>query len=162
MHKIQLLRCSQDTHSQKKHTTEQGCEILPAGSLVKGRANIRIKSILGVWFVLGLFLVFCFYFFFFFTIFLYLFLGIIECLAKVHSDLTECTGRRNTIKKAMCLQRTCILCEKNHTVIWHEILQHGLTQNWSAQYCSSLGLETEGKLSEDYFREQKYGRKSIL
>lgn len=62
----------------------------------------------------------------------------------------------------MCLQRTCILCEKGHTVIWHEILQHGLTQNWSAQYCSSLGLEIEGKLSEDYFREQKYGRKSIL
>lgn len=52
LHKIQLLRCSQDTSSQKKHTSEQGCEFLPAGSLVKGRANIRIKSILEVGFFL--------------------------------------------------------------------------------------------------------------
>jgi len=47
LYKIQLLRCSQDTGSQEKHTSEQGCEFLPAGSLVKGRVNIRIKSILG-------------------------------------------------------------------------------------------------------------------
>lgn len=26
LHKIQLSRCSQDTRSQKKHTSEQGCE----------------------------------------------------------------------------------------------------------------------------------------
>lgn len=67
LHKIQLLRCSQDTGSQKKHTSAQGCEFMPAGRLVKGRANIRINSILG-----GAFL------FVFATVFLYLFLGLVK------------------------------------------------------------------------------------
>lgn len=78
LHKIQLLRCSQDTGGQKKHTSEQGCEFMPAGSLGKGRANIRIKSILGG----ALFL------FVFDTVFLYLFLGLVKCLAKAINNCT--------------------------------------------------------------------------
>lgn len=77
LHKIQLLRCSQDTGSQKKHTSAQGCEFMPAGRLVKGRANIRINSILG-----GAFL------FVFATVFLYLFLGLVKCLAKAINNCT--------------------------------------------------------------------------
>lgn len=96
LHKIQLLRCSQDTSSQRKHTSEQGCECLPAISLLKGRASIRIKSILGVG--LG----------FFCTAFLYLFLGLPKCLAKAIIKCTvisQCIGWRNRINKGMCQQR---------------------------------------------------------
>jgi len=70
LHKIQLLRCSQDTSSQRKHTSEQGWEFLPAGSLAKGRANTRFESILGVLGFFVLFFLFCFL-----AAFLHLFLG---------------------------------------------------------------------------------------
>lgn len=63
-------------------------------------------------------------------------------------------------------------CEKDHIVSGHEIPQRGLTEdiaehtlgkNWSTLYCSPLGREvSQRKLSGDYFREQKYGRKPIL
>lgn len=62
-------------------------------------------------------------------------------------------------------------CEKEHTVIGHKILQHGLPEdiaehtlvkNWSALYCSPLGLQVREKMKWKLLQGTKTWLKTCL
>ena len=91
----------------------------------------------------------------------------------MHSDPTECRGRRNRINKGhVSAEDVCAMWKRSYSYwAWNPAAWAdrgcGWAYTWQKLECTvlqSLGTssETERKLSGDYFREQKYGRKPIL
>lgn len=89
----------------------------------------------------------------------------------MHSDPTERVGRRNRINKGRVLG-LCAVWKRSYCYwAWNPAVWvdrgYSWAYTWQKLECTvlqSLGTlsETDRKLSGDYFREQKYGRKPIL